>query len=119
MNLWYGHLLVEKWLLTAKPAGAPEDMLAYAERGWPHFERAVCELQTKFSRLLDLGRINGSADNVDDYELISDACQLLERGFPALPSDFTEALESVVFTNGSDKEFVSKKYAQTIEEIIG
>ena len=115
VNLWYGYNLVEKWLLTAKPGGAPDTMLAYGQRGWPLFERAICELQSDFRHLLDLGLLTAEAN----YDAIHDACAVAKRAFLTSPADFTAALEKVTFTNGADKPFVSKKYAQTIEEVFG
>ena len=94
VNLWYGHLLVEKWLLTAKPEGAPVGMLQYAERGWPGFERQISELQSPYDSLFDLGKLGGLPPQDDDWEKICKTMDVGERPPPILPSPMPRRFDS-------------------------
>lgn len=116
VNLWYGHKLVEKWLLTALPKSAPAAMLPYEKRGWPTFERQVCSLISSWDTFLDLGFVE-EADV--DYADIAQKCEIRKRPLPSLPSEFAPQLAKTTFTNKADHEFVEKKYAKTLEEILG
>ena len=116
VNLWYGHGLVEKWLLTALPAGAPAAMKPYAERGWPCFERALAELITKFSYVLDLGGLEGQRP--PSWDDVRRRCWVLERAPPPGPEAFAELLRARTFTNAADHAVVERKYAQTAEELF-
>merc|ERR1712232_1031594 len=94
-------------------------MLKYEQRGWPNFERAVCEMLSDFGHLLDLGGLQGRMDRIKDYAGVEDACGVMRRAFPPLPHEMAAKLNTVTFTNGSDRALVGKIYARTMEEVVG
>jgi len=112
VNLWYGHQLTTVWMLTRVPDGVKP----YTQRGWPCFERCLSEQITPRSFALDLGR---QPNNFNDryWELV-DKCGA-GRQPPVRPVDFDEVCDRSTFTNGSDRDFVKKKYEKSYREIMG
>jgi len=119
INIWYIHQSTVVWMLTQ----VPEGVLEYDLRGWPVFERAVSSMIKASWKALDF------APFCDDWETsmcyyqqgaknVVDLCRAA-RFPPIHPEQFARILSSKRFTNGADKVFVSRKYAQTFLDVMG
>lgn len=76
----------------------------------------MSEQITPRSLALDLGR---QPDNFNDryWELVHQCGA--GRQPPVRPVDFDEACDRLTFTNGSDRDFVKKRYEKSYREIMG
>jgi len=139
MDLLYGHQLTVKFRITRQL----ENALAYSKRGWPFFETSVAQLISLGKGVFDLGRVDFSksincADKVYTFEGRSQPAQMLaaqgsyrnwetagvcklvldERQPPLLPEDFAHHMESMTFTNGSDREAVAALQSRVCQAVL-
>ena len=67
---------------------------------------------------LDLGALAWLESNASgDFNSMRELCTS-SRGPPVTPTLFRQALLSLSFTNGADRDFVLVKYANTFQEIL-
>lgn len=119
VNLWYAHRYTISVLLTP----VPEGVRPYKERGWPTFEFNISCLAKNPNRVLDLGvALPGPEETFEDFDDIMSKlvspCKA-KRPPPCSPETFETVLASLHFTNGSDRDFVMKKYTSTFQEVMG
>jgi hypothetical protein len=117
VNLWYAHQDTVVWLQTWLPERVVHK---YNGRGWPRFERAVSMMITDGDNLLDLapgGKSIAHDSECVDFQTLWHKCHA-SRKPPRLPEAFEEVLQTLHFTNGSDREFVAKKYKETFQEVL-
>merc|ERR1712216_359258 len=111
VNLWYAHMMVMCWLLTS----VPEHVLKYEERGWPTFEHGVSSFIKDHNKVMDLG--------IMDQKQCKSWWDMLKlctahRSPPTAPEEFAKHLDTKLFTNGADSDFVKKKYEATFREVM-
>merc|ERR1712178_78958 len=116
VNLWYASSITSVWMLTGVPDGY--EIRPYAKRGWPRFERGGAEMITPNHKLLDLGLLTTSCV---DFAGIFGTWRVCTAGRspPQTPDDFLVTLKDTKFTNGSDFEFVERKYRETFHAVMG
>lgn len=106
--------------LTALPDGYPAgyelpegcNVAAYDNRGWCFTESRWATLTKPDSASLDIGRLGGGdGASLSRAELIETCARGGSRPPPLLPAQFTEALETKMFTNGkADRPLVGSLY---------
>lgn len=114
VSLWYAHQSTEVWLLTR----VPRESTQYDERGWPFFECAVSSMITDPRKLLDISAADPRNGQDWDWASVKSICRMRMRP-PILPEEFARMLQNKRFTNGADRAFVTKKYKQAFEEVLG
>jgi len=113
VELWYAHSATVVWMLTEVPSGG----LAYKDRGWPSFERAVSSIFMEPAKLLDLGALRDEDLDGLDYEDIVQRCQT-PRVPPTDPDEFERCLEEKRFTCEADRSIVVRRYTRTFTDIV-
>mmetsp|Transcript_116896 Transcript_116896/g.261135 ORF Transcript_116896/g.261135 Transcript_116896/m.261135 type:complete len:751 (-) Transcript_116896:63-2315(-) len=111
VHLWYTHWLTEVWLAT----GTPKGVVPYKDRGWTSFERAVSNMIIPIESVLDLGLLRPGWRSWG--QVVKD-CRARRRP-PAVPETFVAELQRKAFTKGSDRSFVTRRYAETFREVMG
>jgi len=117
VNLWYAHQLVHSWMLTTVPEGGKP----YMERGWPTFEYAISGLLKNANMFIDLAYAPEDPGPLVNFENLQNdflmPCRAV-RAAPCTPLTFRKKLDSLAFTNGSDRPFVMKRYLSTFREVM-
>ena len=115
VHVWFAHSNARKWMLTKVPDEA-ERRTPYADRGWPTLERSLCEMITKGSSLLDLGKMD---DTCSSWDRVLATCKAQRRA-PATPEAFNRILKDKYFglESESDYDVLSQTYAMAFGEVI-
>jgi hypothetical protein len=125
VNVWYTHQLVTCYLVTETPIDG--STLPYHERGWTSFEYQlawmikICDRSNVWPQVVDLGGefevkdVNGYGNM--QVVNVSPSCR---RPAPCTPNAFEEGGEhrNKHFTNGADRNIVSKKFRETVEDAL-
>jgi len=122
VNVTYAHQQIEVWLLKWVP---DTEKRKYMNRGWPFFEKAVSGLIKDATKLVELeGGRDSKIFQCCSWTEIHDKTQR-QRTAPMSPEAFKMALEDKTFTSHvgldrieADRSFLSKKYAQTFDEVV-
>mmetsp|Transcript_84728 Transcript_84728/g.274480 ORF Transcript_84728/g.274480 Transcript_84728/m.274480 type:complete len:663 (+) Transcript_84728:83-2071(+) len=111
IGLWYAHSETCVWLLTRAPTGGRQ----YDQRGWPTFERAISQMITPASNVLDLGCFDGRCR---DWLRTQEVCKA-RRQPPMVPETFSKELHRKAFAEAADFVLVDSSYRDTFEDLMG
>lgn len=141
VHLWYVHQVSHVWLLTSVLPGKDmnsnnsylpgtsdgsawisddKEMVAapirpFSSRGWTFFEEALSRMITPRTRVLNLGKFDGTCTS---WTHTNNVCEA-SRKPPVVPEAFITKLRKRRFLDSSDRSLVIEKYAQTFFEILG
>ena len=131
ISLWYAHQQTVVWLLNYLPPDQPptpawtdesgkahpEQMrAAYADSGWPTFERRVASILTRPMDVLNVtlavrDELMGADPSVYDegnYPRLCTRALDFFRGAPLAPASFDDLLDRKEFANGADADQIVK-----------
>jgi len=111
--LWFLHQNTRVWLLTKVPEHV-ERPEAYEQRGWPCLERALADMLTQTSFMLDLGKMNSTCLT---WGHLMKACAH-ERQPPVAPEVFKQKLKAVKFASTEDLTLAAHRYEKGFLEAI-
>lgn len=112
-HLWFLHQGTRVWMLTKVPSDA-ECCEAYERRGGPILERALGDMATKASFMLDLGKLDATCTN---WPRILTVCQHQRRP-PLSPQAFAKAMQRSAFPTEESRAFAVHKYQEGFLEAI-
>ena len=130
VNLWYVHS--QAYVILATHAYR---QLAYLKSGWPVFERLTAMLLKNANYALDLPifiewmeeKLGLDMEKVMDDEAFKDNASIYwmfernrraARQLPLVPRVFDQQVQTLIFSNGSDRGFVRQKYESMFNDVI-